>query len=75
MLMHMRAVYIVATSCRDMQTHIELAAHQKLSLIEDLESLGVRAVRLNEFNDNSELRCLADAIKTFFLKEYCLSSE
>lgn len=49
--------------------------HERRSLIEDLESLGIRAVQLNEFNDNSELRNLADAIKTFFLKEYNLLSE
>ena len=58
-----------------MQSQVEVMEHERRSLIEDLESLGIRAVQLNEFNDNSELRNLADAIKTFFLKEYNLLSE
>jgi hypothetical protein len=40
-----------------------------------MESLGLRTIRLNEFNDNSELRDLVDGIKGYFLKEYALQSE
>ena len=40
-----------------------------------MESLGLSAIRLNEFNDNSELRDLVDGIKGYFLREHALQSE
>ena len=36
----------------------------------ELESLGLTAIRLNEFNDNSELVGLVRRIKDAFLVEY-----
>ncbi|MEO9362514.1 MAG: hypothetical protein ABI348_01315 [Nitrososphaera sp.] len=39
-------------------------------LLGDLGSLGLSSIRLNEFNDNAELRSLADHLKEAFLKEY-----
>jgi hypothetical protein len=36
----------------------------------ELESLGLSNIRLNEFNDNVELRGLVERIKEGFLNEY-----
>ena len=36
----------------------------------ELESLGLTTIRLNEFNDNTELRRLVNAIKEDLLEEY-----
>ena len=36
----------------------------------ELESLGLSTIRLNEFNDNSELKRLVNAIKEALLEEY-----
>jgi hypothetical protein len=44
--------------------------NEQSSLLGDLESLGLSSIRLNEFNDNAELRNLANGIKQAFLKEY-----
>jgi hypothetical protein len=43
---------------------------EQMHLLEDLESLGLFTIRLNEFNDNAELRNLSNVIKEAFLKEY-----
>ena len=43
---------------------------EQTHLLEDLESLGLFTIRLNEFNDNAELRNLSNVIKEAFLKEY-----
>jgi hypothetical protein len=45
-------------------------AHEQSYLISELESLGLTAVRLNEFNDNNELHALVRSIKEEFLAEY-----
>gem|GEM_PF-6199454 len=50
-------------------------AHEQSFSLGEMESLGLRTIRLNEFNDNSELRDLVDGIKGYFLKEYALQSE
>ena len=50
-------------------------AHEQSFLLGEMESLGLRTIRLNEFNDNSELRDLVDGIKGYFLREYALQSE
>jgi hypothetical protein len=36
----------------------------------ELESLGLTSIRLNEFNNNSELKMLVSAIKEDFMAEY-----
>jgi len=36
----------------------------------ELESLGLISIRLNEFNDNEELRGLVKTIKEVLLKQY-----
>ena len=46
---------------------------EELNPIKELESLGLDASRLNEFNDDKELIGLADAIKGKFVKEYSRS--
>ena len=46
---------------------------EELNPIKELESLGLDASRLNEFNDDKELIGLADAIKAKFVKEYSRS--
>lgn len=45
-------------------------ARDQTFFLRELESLGLASIRLNEFNDSSELRNLADCIKENFLKEY-----
>jgi hypothetical protein len=50
-----------------------MVANERHLLIEDLESLGIRTTEIDEF-DNSELRELAETIKTAFLKEYQMQS-
>lgn len=54
---------------------IKSEAHERSFLLREMESLGLRAIRLNEFNNNSELRDLVDGIKGYFLKEHALQSE
>jgi hypothetical protein len=44
--------------------------HQKSYLMNELESLGLTTIRLNEFNDARELSSLVRTIKESFLKEY-----
>jgi hypothetical protein len=36
----------------------------------ELESLGLTSIRLNEFNNNAELKTLVIAIKEDFIAEY-----
>ena len=36
----------------------------------ELESLGLSTIKLNEFNDNSELKRLVNAIKEALMQEY-----
>lgn len=45
-------------------------SHEQTYLMSELESLGLSSIRLNEFNDNTELRRLVNAIKEDFLDEY-----
>lgn len=44
--------------------------HEQNYLMGELKSLGLITIRLNEFNDNSELVGLVRCIKEGFLKEY-----
>jgi hypothetical protein len=39
-------------------------------LMGELESLGLSSIRINEFNDNTELRGLVKALKEAFLRKY-----
>jgi hypothetical protein len=45
-------------------------SHEQCYLMSELESLGLSTIRLNEFNDNIELRSLITRIKERFLDEY-----
>jgi len=45
-------------------------SHEQCHLMGELESLGLSNIRLNEFNDNVELRGLITSIKEMFLNEY-----
>lgn len=45
-------------------------SHKQNYLMSELESLGLTAIRLNEFNDNSELVGLVRHIKDSFLEAY-----
>jgi hypothetical protein len=49
--------------------------HEQIYLMSELESLGFMTIRLNEFNDNSELGGLVKCIKEAFLEEYRASFE
>ena len=44
--------------------------HRQCYLMNELESLGLREIRLNEFNDAKELGGLVTMIKEDLLKEY-----
>ena len=44
--------------------------HKKSYLMNELESLGLTTIRLNEFNDAKELGGLVNMIKESLLKEY-----
>jgi hypothetical protein len=44
--------------------------HKKSYLTNELESLGLTTIRLNEFNNTIELRGLVKMIKECLLKEY-----
>ncbi|AIC14438.1 hypothetical protein [Nitrososphaera viennensis] len=52
------------------EIHSQDETYEQSYLLGDLESLGFSSIRLNEFNDNTELRNLANCIKEAFLKEY-----
>ena len=45
-------------------------SHEQCYLMSELESLGLSTIRLNEFNDNIELRGLIIRLKEKFLNEY-----
>lgn len=45
-------------------------SHEQCYLMSELESLGLSTIRLNEFNDNIELRGLITRLKEKFLNEY-----
>lgn len=44
--------------------------HRQSFLLNDLESLGLSTIKLNEFNDSRELGFLVDRIKKSLLSEY-----
>jgi hypothetical protein len=44
--------------------------HEQHYLVGELESMGLSTIRLNEFNDNHELRSLVQQLKEAFLKKY-----
>jgi hypothetical protein len=50
--------------------HIDTQAHEHAFLLAELESLGLRAIQLNEFNDNHELHDLINIIKKSLLREH-----
>ena len=50
-------------------------SHEQSFLMSELESLGLSSIKLNEFNDNSELKRLVNAIKEALLEEYRRSVE
>ena len=49
---------------------VNSSVHEQNYLMGELESLGLMTIRLNEFNDNSELVGLVKCIKEAFLEEY-----
>ena len=49
---------------------LQTGAHEWSYLIEELESLGFHSMRLNELNDNAELRNLIKDIKESLLQQY-----
>ncbi|MGI0013607.1 MAG: hypothetical protein ACREBU_09225 [Nitrososphaera sp.] len=49
--------------------------HEQHYLMGELESLGLSTIRLNEFNDNEELRGLVKRIKEVLLKQYSKATE
>ena len=50
--------------------YLQARAHEQIFLMSELESLGLSGIKLNEFNDNVELRSLVNAIKEALLSEY-----
>jgi hypothetical protein len=49
---------------------LEARSHEQTYLMSELESLGLSSIKLNEFNDNVELKRLVKAIKEALLDEY-----
>lgn len=52
------------------QVEMTPESHQQCYLMAELESLGLTSVRLNEFNDNVELKRLVNAIKEDLMTQY-----
>jgi hypothetical protein len=52
------------------KSFLQTGAHERSYLIEELESLGLHSTRLNELNDNAELRNLIKGIKESLLQQY-----
>ena len=52
------------------KVQIQSESHEQSYLMGELESLGLTSIRLNEFNNNSELKMLVNAIKEDFIAEY-----
>jgi hypothetical protein len=53
-----------------MSGHLQAKAHEQTFLMSELESLGLSGIKLNEFNDNVELKRLVNAIKEALMAEY-----
>lgn len=51
-------------------THMQADSHEQSYLLGELESLGFSTIRINEFNDITELEDLVSAIKENFLTEF-----
>jgi hypothetical protein len=49
---------------------LQTESHEQSYLMGELESLGLTSIRLNEFNNNAELKTLVMAIKEDFIAEY-----
>jgi len=49
---------------------LQTESHEQSYLMGELESLGLTSIRLNEFNNNAELKTLVIAIKEDFIAEY-----
>src|SRR5215207_3618861 len=47
------------------KSFLQTETHEQSYLIEELQSLGFHSMRLNELNDNGELRNLIKSIKVF----------
>jgi hypothetical protein len=54
---------------------VEARSREQTYLMSELESLGLSSIKLNEFNDNVELRRVVNAIKEALLDEYRQSAE
>ena len=52
------------------RTDLQARFHEQTFLMSELESLGLASIKLNEFNDNVELKRLVNAIKEDLLAEY-----
>lgn len=48
----------------------ENTVHDQTFFLSELESLGFTSIRLNEFNDDRELRNLVNCVKENFLRAY-----
>ena len=64
-------VYILVQLIHTMSKFfLQTRAHEQSYLIGELESLGFHSMRLNELNDNGELRNLIEGIKESLLQQY-----
>ena len=52
------------------KSFMQTEAHEHSYLRGELESLGLHSMRLNEFNNNGELRNLIEGIKESLLQQY-----
>lgn len=52
------------------KAQLQTESHEQSYLMGELESLGLTSIKLNEFNNNTELKILVNAIKEDFMAEY-----
>jgi hypothetical protein len=65
------SMYILVRHIYSMsKSFLQTRAHEQSYLVEELESLGFNSMRLNELNDNAELRNLIKGIKESLLQQY-----
>jgi hypothetical protein len=66
-----RSMYILVQLIYSMSKFfLQTRAHEQSYLIGELESLGFHSMKLNELNDNGELRNLIEGIKESLLQQY-----
>lgn len=71
-MVHIHDLTYIIDSCNVIMSrdYCHTISYEQFLLMEDLESLGLDSIRLNEFNDFHELRNLISVVKKSFPQEY-----